>query len=195
MLWSAMTALAVLAGGEPKTSAASPSRLAVIQTPADFVLVDQDGKPFRSRDMRGRLMLVSFVFTTCNGTCPATTHRMFQVQDELKKRGLLQEGAVRLVSISLDPARDTPQVLRDYAKLYDADLASWSFVTGPLADVARTIAAWGMWVKPAANGQLDHPSRVFLVDQRGRVREIYNLGFLKPDQVAEDIALLLREGK
>jgi protein SCO1/2 len=186
-------ALALLAAAEGHP--AGNSRLAVIQTPADFELIDQDGKPFRWQELRGRVVLVGFVFTTCNGTCPATTHRMCQVQQELKKRGLLAGGAVRLLSISLDPTRDTPTVLRDYAGLYDADLSSWSFLTGPAADVARTIAGWGMWVKPAANGQLDHPSRVFLVDRRGRVREIYNLGFLKSDQVAEDVALLLHEGR
>jgi protein SCO1 len=185
--------LALLSGGAPKTEPAS--RLAVIQTPPDFVLTDQDGKEVRWRDLRGHVALVSFVFTTCNGTCPATTHRMCQVQQELKKRGLLDGGRVHLVSISLDPARDTPRVLKDYAALYDADLATWSFLTGPPADVERTIASWGMWVKPAANGQLNHPSRIFLVDRHGRVREIYNLGFLKADNVAEDVALLLDEDK
>ncbi len=191
----ALALLAVAAGGAPAAPAESASRLAVIQTPPDFALVDQDSKPVHWRDCRGRVMLVGFVFTTCNGTCPATTHRMCQVQEELKKRGLLQSGGVRLLSISVDPVRDTPGVLRDYASMYDADLKSWSFVTGPPADVTQTIHSWGMWVKPAANGQLDHPSRVFLVDQQGRVREIYNLGYLKPDHVADDIALLLHEGK
>ena len=52
--------------------------------------------------------------------------------------------------------------------------------------------AWGMWSKPGANGQLDHPSRVFLVDARGRIREIYNLDFFKPAWVLEDIQLLLQ---
>ena len=50
-----------------------------------------------------------------------------------------------------------------------------------------------MWVRPAANGQLDHPSRIFLVDPRGRIREIYNLNFLKPAWVVEDVELLLQE--
>src|SRR5205814_7307927 len=107
--------------------------------------------------------------------------------------GLLDPDRVRLVSITLDPARDTPEVLRHYMRLYDADPATWSFLTGPPAQVAKVHAAWDMWAKPAANGQLDHPSRVFLVDRRGRVREIYNLGYLKPDWVVEDVELLLQE--
>src|SRR5262249_39836058 len=99
----------------------------------------------------------------------------------------------QLLSITLDPARDTPEVLRGYMRLYDVDASNWTFLTGPPDVVARVIAAWDMWVKPAANGQLDHPSRVFLVDKEGRIREIYNLNFLKPAWVAEDVQVLLRE--
>jgi protein SCO1/2 len=174
---------------------AGDSRLAVIQKAPDFSLTDQDGKTVRRADFKGKVLLVSFVFTTCNGSCPATTHRMGKVQDALKSAGLLKKGQVRLLSITLDPARDTPRVLRDYMQLYDVDKASWSFLTGPREKVAKTIAAWGMWVKPAANGQLDHPSRIFLVDPTGRVREIYNLSFLKPAWVVEDVQLLFREGR
>ena len=57
------------------------------------------------------------------------------------------------------------------------------------------MAAWGMWAKPAKNGQLDHPSRVFLLDARGRVREIYSLEFLKTAWVVEDVRELLNEAK
>jgi protein SCO1/2 len=194
MLVSALLSVAVLAGG-PSPGAARGSRLAVIQKAPVFSLTDQDGKAVRSADLKGKVLLVSFIFTTCNGTCPATTHRMEKVQEALRKKGLLADDRVRLLSITLDPARDTPPVLRRYMQLYDVDRASWSFLTGPKDQVARTIAAWGMWVKPAANGQLDHPSRIFLVDSRGRAREIYDLSFLKPAWVVEDVELLLREAK
>ncbi len=173
--------------------AASPtsSRLAVIQDAPDFTLTSQSGATVRLADFKGKILLVSFIFTTCNGSCPATTHRMGQVQQELKSRGLLAD--VRLLSITLDPARDTPEVLRNYMRIYDADPATWTFLTGPPDEVRKTIKAWGMWARPAANGQLDHPSRIFLVDPRGRVREIYNLNFLKTAWVAEDVELLLQE--
>lgn len=175
--------------------AAGDPRLAVIRTAPDFTLVAQDGKSFAFADQRGKVLLVSFVFTTCSGSCPATTHRMGQVQQELKTRGLLKSDRVRLLSITLDPARDTPQVLANYMRLYDADPASWTFLTGPVEAVQKTIAAWGMWAKPAANGQLDHPSRVFLVDAQGRIREIYNLDYLKLPWVCADIQLLLDEAE
>jgi protein SCO1/2 len=174
---------------------AAESRLAVIQKAPDFRLTDQDGKAVRMKDYRGKVLLVSFVFTTCNGSCPATTHRMGKIQDTLRSAGLLKKGRVRLLSITLDPARDTPAVLRRYMQLFDADPSSWTFLTGPKEQVAPVIAAWGMWARPAANGQLDHPSRIFMVDSRGRIREIYNLSFLKPVWVVEDIKLLLKEAK
>jgi protein SCO1/2 len=167
------------------------SRLAIIRSAPDFTLTTQEDMELRFAECKGKVLLVSFVFTTCNGSCPATTHRMAQVQEALHKNALDQK--VRLLSISLDPARDTPEVLRGYMKLYDVDPSNWSFLTGPREKVEKTIAAWGMWAKPAANGQLDHPSRIFLVDPRGRIREIYNLGFMKTPWVIEDIELLLKE--
>ncbi len=179
--------------GVPGMADEKPSRLAVIQNAPDFALTDQAGEKFSSADLKGKVWLVSFVFTTCNGTCPATTHRMEQIQEALKDKGILKDGKARLLSITLDPARDTPEVLRGYMKAYDADPGSWTFLTGKADDVHKVIADWGMWAKPAANGQLDHPSRIFLVDRKGRVREIYHLGFLKAKWVLEDVELLLKE--
>jgi protein SCO1/2 len=173
--------------------AGDTSRLAVIQPAPDFTLTTQDGTPLKMSDLKGRVCLVSFVFTTCNGTCPATTHRMGQVQAALKERGLAKDDHVRLLSITLDPARDTPEVLRKYMDLYDVEPANWTFLTGDKERVNKVIASWGMWAKPAANGQLDHPSRVFLVDKKGRIREIYNLGFFKAAWVLDDVELLLKE--
>ncbi len=169
------------------------SHLAAIRTMPDFTLTTQVDKPLRREDLRGKVVLVSFVFTTCGGTCPVTTHRMSQVAQALVNQGLLNNDRVRLLSITLDPARDTPEALREYMKAYDADPAHWTFLTGPREQVVRIHAAWGMWAKPAGNGQFDHPSRVFLVDGHGRVREIYNLDFFKPAWVLEDVQSLLKE--
>jgi protein SCO1/2 len=188
-LWTA-AALALCAAPAANEKA---SRLAVVQDAPAFTLSDQNGDQFSSADLKGKVWLVSFVFTTCNGTCPATTHRMGQVQEALKEKGLTKDGKVRLLSITLDPARDSPEVLRGYMKLYDADPKGWTFLTGIADDVNKVIAAWSMWAKPAANGQLDHPSRIFLVDRKGKVREIYHLGFFKAKWVVEDIELLLKE--
>jgi len=190
MLTFVLFAAMLGAGGEQGSS-----RLAVIDRAADFSLTSQDEKTVRLADLRGKVLLVSFIFTTCNGACPATTHRMCQVQGALKARGLLRDQRVHLLSITLDPARDTPAVLKAYMQLYDCDPESWTFLTGSPERVNKVIKEWGMWARAAANGQLDHPSRVFLVDPRGRIREIYNLQFLKAAWVVEDVGLLLRESR
>ena len=180
-------------GGLDRPTSKNPSRLAVIQNAPAFTLTTQTGDKLSRADLKEKVLLVSFIFTTCNGTCPATTHRMSQIQEEIKTRDLFNNGGVRLLSITLDPVRDTSEVLRGYMKLYDADPAHWTFLTGPPDQVFSVVKAWGMWAKPAANGQFDHPSRIFLVDAAGRIREIYNLAFLKPKWVAQDVELLLHE--
>src|SRR5712692_3740267 len=102
---------ALLAGSDSAITATATSRLAVIRTAPDFGLTTQTGQLLRLADLRGKVLLVSFIFTTCNGTCPATTHRMSQVQQELKAHGLCRDDRVRLLSITLDPVRDTPEAL------------------------------------------------------------------------------------
>ena len=175
------------------STATDDSRLAVIRTPADFSLTTQDDKPFRLSSLRGKVVLVSFVFTTCNGSCPATTHRMDLAANALAKAGLGDK--VHLLSISLDPARDKPAVMRDYLRLYHIDAKHWTFLTGSPKEIDKVLADWGMWVRSAANGQLDHPSRVFLLDERGRLREIYDLQFFRPPWVREDVQMLLKEAE
>jgi len=177
-------------GADPEPDGSS---LSAIRTAPDFTLTTQAGEPLRWADLRGKVVLVSFVFTTCGGSCPATTHRMGRVAEALAGKGLLKDDRVRLLSITLDPARDTPEALRKYMKAYEADPGHWTFLTGPREQVEKVHSAWGMWARPAANGQLDHPSRVFLADGRGRVREIYNLDFFKPAWVLEDVESLLGE--
>jgi protein SCO1 len=173
--------------------AADTSRLAVIRTPADFTLTTQDDKPFRLSQLRGKIVLVSFVFTTCNGSCPATTHRMSLAEAALARADLLDK--VHLVSITLDPARDKPAALREYVRLFDIESKHWTFLTGTPKQIDRVLSDWGMWARPTVNGQLDHPSRVFLLDGRGRVREIYDLQFFRSAWVREDVQLLLKESE
>lgn len=155
-------------------------------------LRDATGKPFDSQSLKGKCVLVSFVFTTCNGTCPLTTKAMAECRDELAKAGLWGKN-VEFVSITLDPEHDTPDVLKPYAAIYEADPRSWHFLTGSPAEVNRVIASWDMWAKRNALGVLDHPSRVFLIDPKGRQREIYSLEFLKPASVLADVKSLINE--
>src|SRR5437868_1331643 len=150
---SKMVALGILSailfvGDGLELYAQRASRLAVIRTAPDFALITHDGQTLRSADLKGRVLLVSFIFTTCNGTCPPTTHRMSQVQQELKTRGLCKDDQVRLLSITLDPVRDTLEVLNRYMQLYSVYATSWTCLAGPAQVVTQSIKAWGMWARP-----------------------------------------------
>jgi protein SCO1 len=167
------------------------SRLADIGPAPRTVLVDSSQKPFDLEKLRGKVVLVSFIYTTCNGVCPLTTQALSGAQKKLDEAQLWGK-SVEFVSITLDPERDTAQALKTYAKAWRADLPAWHFVTGKPAEVSEVITGWDMWVKTDAKGVIDHPSRIFLIDQRGHEREIYNLEFLKPETVLEDVRELLK---
>lgn len=170
-----------------------PSPLADIGPAPRTVLTDAaTGKPFDLASLKGKVVVVSFVYTTCTGTCPGTTRAMARARNALREAGLWGK-SVAFVSITLDPRRDTAGVLRDYARLYHADEPAWHFLTGSREQVAATISGWDMWVKTLPDGTLDHPSRIFLLDPHGRRREIYNLEFLTPDSVLRDVRGLLAE--
>ncbi len=168
------------------------SPLADIGPAPRTVLMDAAGGTFDLASLKGKVVLVSFVYTTCTGTCPGTTQAMVRVRKTLDEAHLWGD-SVGFVSITLDPRRDTADTLRQYARVFRANDPSWHFLTGPPDKVAAVIAAWDMWVKELPNGALDHPSRVFLLDPRGHQREIYNLEFLKPDAVLRDVRWLLDE--
>jgi protein SCO1/2 len=169
-----------------------PSRLATIGPAPPTVLVDSEEKPFDLATLKGKVVLVSFVYTTCNGVCPLTTQAQSHVQKTLQEAKLWGK-SVEFVSITLDPKRDTPAVLRSYSHRWGADPAAWHFLTGSPQEVNEVIAAWDMWVKSDSTGVVDHPSRIFLLDRRGCQREIYNLEFLKPETVLDDVRSLLAE--
>lgn len=170
------------------------SPLADIGPAPEVVLTDTQGESFDLAKLKGKVVLVSFMFTTCNGVCPATTHNLYRIQQKLEADGLWGK-QVEFVSITLDPANDRPEVLRRYAEIYGCDLENWHFLTGSEGEVARVVEAWDMWARrDERTGLLDHPSRIFLLDLRGHRREIYNLQYLQAAAVLEDVRGLLVEG-
>src|SRR5271169_3584564 len=100
-----------------------------------FELTDQAGAPFSGDAMAGHVQVVDFVFTRCPSSCPRLTARMGELQARLAK----DRSDARLVSFSVDPENDTPPVLAAYAAKAGADLARWTFVTGPADDVTRAV--------------------------------------------------------
>lgn len=148
------------------------------QTP-DFTLMERAGRPFESRELRGKSWIADFIFTSCAGPCP----RMTQAFADLIARLPMNDRLV-FVTITVDPARDTPPVLASYAKAYNADPARWFFLTGEEASVRELIVrGFRMTVMPNMPNdreapldphQILHSNYFLLVDAAGVVRGTYD---------------------
>ena len=132
-----------------------------------FALVDQAGAVVKSESLRGRAVVVSFVFTTCVEACPLITAQLARTQTRVRSEKL--DDRVRFVSITLDPMTDRPEVLRRYADGYGIDLTTWHFLTGASDDVGRVVRAFGL--SAVAHERIVHGSLVVLVDREGRIAE------------------------
>jgi protein SCO1 len=134
----------------------------------DFALTDQSNQPFLSANaLRGKVWIADFIFTNCPGPCPRMSAQMRQVDAALRP----EIKDLRLVSFTVDPARDTPEVLAKYAAHYQADPGVWFFLTGPQAELhnlARNVFTLG-----DVNGDLEHSTRFVLIDRHSRVRGFY----------------------
>ncbi len=142
---------------------------------ADFELVDAYGNAVTKADLWGRPWIVSFIFTRCSYTCPKLTEEMSKLQHRLA------DTDVRLVSISVDPDYDTPEVLKTYAERYAADPDRWKFLTGDKEQIYRLIL--GSFRLPVKENfgpdrlpgmEIAHSNFVLHVDAEGRVVEKYN---------------------
>jgi protein SCO1 len=167
-------------------------KLAVIAQAPDFALRDFAGKDVRLADQRGRVVLLAFIFTSCKSVCPLISQQMARLQGTLKEASLFASKATML-SVSVDPKTDTAEVLAQYAKTFGADPAGWRFLRDSPEKTAPILKAYDEWTKQLPAGDLDHPARVYLIDQRGSIREVYSLSFFDEKQAYLDIRALLRE--
>ena len=156
-----------------------------------FQLVNQNGQPFGSADLSGKIWIAGFVFTTCRGPCPLISSRMSELQRPLEKSD------VHLVSFTVDPTTDTPEVLRVYAERLHARPGRWDFLTGPVTTIYElTRNGFKLGVSDGAEeeGVPVHSTRAVLVDRQGTIRGYYDL--IAPDAVTKllaDTSYLLRE--
>lgn len=152
-----------------------------------FQLTSQDGQSFNSNTLAGRIWVADFFYTTCPGPCPMMSERLHQVQvrtDDLPD--------VRLVSFTVDPARDTPPVLQAYGKHFLAQAGRWFFLTGEQARLNDL--GLNAFHLNRVDGTFDHSTRFALVDRRSRIRGYYS--FADDDVVkhlSADIRILERE--
>lgn len=183
----------VLAGGAlahvplPPRAASEIGRRAVNIAMPNFTLIDQHGKPFELASARGKVVLVTFIFTTCPDVCPLLTAHFASVQRALADNDAAE---YRLLSITTDPERDTPVVLRDYGARFKADFTNWSFLTGTRSELARVWRLFGVNVAKTAAGQVQHTSLTTLIDRQGRRRVDYYGDKWQEKEVLKDIRSL-----
>ena len=136
-----------------------------------FQLVNQDGQPFGSAQLLGKIWIADFIFTACPGPCPMVSSRMSELQKPLEKTD------VHLVSFSVDPAKDTPQVLRTYAERLQAEPGRWDFLTGPqstIYNLSRNGFKLAVSDGSDEKGIPVHSTRMILVDRHGVIRGYYD---------------------
>ena len=164
-------------------------------------VLDVHGRAARlSQYLHDRITLLGFIYTTCADPdgCPLA-YRVFDALKEAIAATPRLQGQVRLVTLSFDPARDTPEAMRRYAgsRVVESDAGlRWYFLTTRSAkELHPLVEGFGQEVTRSGR-ELSHVLKVFLIDRRGDIREIYSSNFLHPQSVLNDIeTLLLEEGR
>jgi protein SCO1/2 len=141
----------------------------------DFSLTERNGGAVGLAQLRGKIWIADFIYTTCPDTCPLQTAMMAKLQ-----RQYIGNPEVRFVSFTVDPERDTPQVLTAYADKYQADAERWYFLTGQRDRITRLIqqgfhlAVATVPMESEPNAMIPHSPRFVLVDKEARIRGYYD---------------------
>jgi protein SCO1/2 len=158
----------------------------------DGAFVDQDGKKRRFSAFKGSPVVMTFIYTRCPlpTFCPLMDRHFVTIQKTLKEDPSLK--AVHLVTVSFDPATDTPPVLEQHAKTLGADLTRWTFLTGDRDDIDRFAARFGVQVTRALNDPRDitHNLRTAIIDADGKLVKVYTGNDWSPEQLLADLKSL-----
>lgn len=157
----------------------------------DFELVDQEGRPIRLSQFRGRAVLLTFIYTRCPlpNYCPLMSKHFADLQKRLTRAFPDQ---FQLLSVTLDPEFDTPAVLKEYAARYEANAADWTFATGDLGQietVARLMGLTYVW----ENGLISHDLRTALIGPDGRLVQLWKSNVWTPYEVERFVRETLTE--
>jgi protein SCO1 len=172
--------------------AAGGESLPKIGPAPEFTLTKQDVERLALKELRGKVLVVTFIFASCADTCPLLTAKMTGIQDRLSPAFGTQSF---FLSITVDPERDTPGVLKRYAEAQRVNKAGWAFLTGSPAEIREAARSYGIYYKKRPRGDVDHTFLTSLVDQSGILRVQYMGVRFNPDEMLRDIQGLLREEK
>src|SRR5262245_3555634 len=163
-----------------------------IKPAPEFTLTKQDGKRLSLKELRGKVVAITFIFASCTDTCPLLTAKMASIQDRL---GPAFGPQAYFLSVTVDPERDTPAVLKRYAEAHRANPAGWAFLTGSPADIREVAQRYGIYYKKKPRGDVDHTFLTSLVDRSGILRVQYMGVRFNPDEMLRDLRSLLQETK
>lgn len=156
----------------------------------DFILLDQDGKRFDSAALRGKVIVLDFIYTTCTDVCPLFTANFARLQRQLATE---HRSEVFFISITTDPEIDSPKVLQAYAQRYGADFSNWAFLTGTEAQLKEVWKGFGIRVIHEGRGRVRHDSLTTLIDRQGMRRFNHFGEKWRLEDVERDLLLLLAE--
>jgi protein SCO1 len=140
----------------------------------DFSATNQDNKNFGLEDLKGKVWISDFIFTSCADVCPPMTSNLTKLQKMVKDEGLKN---VEFVSFSVDPTVDTPEVLTRYAQQFQVDFKNWTFLTGFSQEFIENFALKNFKAlvkKPQEGNQVIHGTSIYLVDQEGHIKKTYD---------------------
>lgn len=168
LLFVITTVVGFMAWRKAERHAVEP--LPVLHEVPDFTLTDQNGETVSKNDLHGKIWIADFFFSRCQGPCPQLAARMAELQ-----KALSRAHGVGLVSFSVDPAHDTPEVLREYAARFGAEPGRWELLTGDPAQVRRMVKDGFLQPLEDKSDQPLHGTMFLLIDGLGMVRGIYSL--------------------
>ncbi len=160
-----------------------------------FSLTDQNAARLTNEDLRGKIVLYNFTYTQCAGTCPQTSDTMRALQSRL---GEIDSGDIplMLVTISFDPARDTPERLRAYANQVGADAKVWRIATGDATRLKYALGGgFNLYYAPNPDGTFTFDPLFVLVDGWGIIRAFYKNANPSLDRLMRDLRLVVQEAR
>jgi protein SCO1 len=188
--WLKFAARSGLTSWDPKP----PTGLDTYGSVPEFSLIERSGKPITLADLRGAIWIADFIYTTCTDTCPLQSAEMARLQEQWKDKA-----GLKLVSFTVDPEKDTIQVLSSYADRYKADSQRWLFLTGAKGEITRLVQeGFRLSAIPAVNdGNADsvilHSPRFVLIDKQAQIRGYYDSRDSQAiDRLKADVATLTK---
>jgi protein SCO1/2 len=185
----ALLSLTLIALADP-----TGSTLKIGQKVPDFSLTDQNSKKVALSDFKGKVVLVTFLYTQCPypEKCPMLAQKLGKTRDLLDQVESAK-GQFQVVSITLDPKRDTPAALKKYAQGQDENATNWTFMTGKASEVSKVASLFGV-IYYTEKGVIDHNMRTAVIDRKGKLSKLFTGNDWKPGEVAALVRDLASQG-